>query len=70
VIDPMSLACRATGMDLMVRVLKTGYSTPMRCLEFGAMADGSTFAAWKSSAVGGMVPLSSDRTARLRRCRR
>jgi 4-hydroxy-2-oxoheptanedioate aldolase len=35
-IDPISLACRATGMDLMVRVLKTGYSTPMRCLEFGA----------------------------------
>jgi 4-hydroxy-2-oxoheptanedioate aldolase len=36
VIDPISLACRATGMDLMVRVLKTGYSSPMRCLEFGA----------------------------------
>ena len=36
VIDPLSLACRATGMDLMVRLLKTGYSTPMRCLEFGA----------------------------------
>ncbi|MBM3802402.1 MAG: aldolase [Acidimicrobiia bacterium] len=36
VIDPISLACRATGIDLMVRVLKTGYSTPMRCLEFGA----------------------------------
>lgn len=36
VIDPLSLACRATGADLMVRVLKTGYSTPMRCLEFGA----------------------------------
>jgi 4-hydroxy-2-oxoheptanedioate aldolase len=36
VIDPLSLACRATGMDLMVRVLKTGYSSPMRCLEFGA----------------------------------
>jgi len=35
-IDPLSLACRATGMDLMVRVLKTGYSSPMRCLEFGA----------------------------------
>ena len=36
VIDPISLACRATGIDLMVRVLKTGYSSPMRCLEFGA----------------------------------
>jgi 4-hydroxy-2-oxoheptanedioate aldolase len=36
VIDPISLACRASGMDLMVRVLKTGYSSPMRCLEFGA----------------------------------
>src|SRR5262245_47722666 len=36
VIDPMSLACRATGIDLMVRLLKTGYSSPMRCLEFGA----------------------------------
>src|SRR5258708_2938196 len=35
-IDPVSLACRATGMDLMVRILKTGYSTPMRALEFGA----------------------------------
>ena len=36
VIDPISLACRATGIDLMVRILKTGYSTPMRVLEFGA----------------------------------
>lgn len=36
VIDRLSLACRATGMDLMVRVLKTGYSSPMRCMEFGA----------------------------------
>jgi 4-hydroxy-2-oxoheptanedioate aldolase len=35
-IDPMSLACRATSIDLMVRVLKTGYSAPMRALEFGA----------------------------------
>jgi 4-hydroxy-2-oxoheptanedioate aldolase len=35
-IDPMSLACRATGIDLMVRVLKTGYTAPMRALEFGA----------------------------------
>ena len=37
-IDRLSLACRATGMDLMVRILKTGYSSPMRCLEFGAAA--------------------------------
>ncbi len=36
VIDPIALACRATGMDLMVRILKTGYTSPMRALEFGA----------------------------------
>jgi 2-keto-3-deoxy-L-rhamnonate aldolase RhmA len=36
VIDGMSLACRATGIDLMVRVLKEGYMSPMRALEFGA----------------------------------
>jgi 4-hydroxy-2-oxoheptanedioate aldolase len=36
VIGPISLACRANGIDLMVRVLKTGYSSPMRVLEFGA----------------------------------
>ena len=36
VIGPLSLACRATGADLMVRILKTGYSSPMRALEFGA----------------------------------
>src|ERR1700761_8813528 len=36
VIDPISLACRATGIDLMVRLLKTGYTAPMRALEFGA----------------------------------
>ncbi len=35
-IDSLSLACRATGIDLMVRVLKTGYTSPMRALEFGA----------------------------------
>ena len=35
-IDPISLACRATGMDLMVRIRKTGYESPMRALEFGA----------------------------------
>ena len=27
VIGPIALACRATGMDLMVRILKTGYSS-------------------------------------------
>jgi 4-hydroxy-2-oxoheptanedioate aldolase len=36
VINPISLACRATGIDLMVRLLKTGYTAPMRALEFGA----------------------------------
>src|SRR5947209_7784818 len=36
VIDPISLACRANGIDLMVRVLKEGYMSPMRALEFGA----------------------------------
>lgn len=36
VIDPISLACRATGMDLMVRIRKSGYDSPMRALEFGA----------------------------------
>src|SRR3954466_4914098 len=35
-IDPISLACRASGIDLMVRILKTGYTAPMRALEFGA----------------------------------
>lgn len=36
VIDRMSLACRATGLDLMVRIRKTGYTSAMRALEFGA----------------------------------
>jgi 4-hydroxy-2-oxoheptanedioate aldolase len=36
VIDPLSLACRHAGIDLMVRILKTGYTSPMRALEFGA----------------------------------
>jgi 4-hydroxy-2-oxoheptanedioate aldolase len=36
VIDPISLACRHVGIDLMVRILKTGYTAPMRALEFGA----------------------------------
>jgi 4-hydroxy-2-oxoheptanedioate aldolase len=35
-IGPLSLACRHTGTDLMVRILKTGYDAPMRALEFGA----------------------------------
>jgi len=35
-IDPISLACRATGMDLMVRIRKHGYDSPMRALEFGS----------------------------------
>src|SRR3954453_6839915 len=35
-IGPIALACRHTGTDLMVRVLKTGYMAPMRALEFGA----------------------------------
>ena len=35
-IDPISLACRHTGIDLMVRILKTGYDAPMRALECGA----------------------------------
>ena len=35
-LDPISLACRATGMDLIVRILKEGYTAPMRVLEFGA----------------------------------
>ena len=35
-IDPISLACRHVGIDLMVRILKTGYEAPMRVLECGA----------------------------------
>jgi 4-hydroxy-2-oxoheptanedioate aldolase len=35
-IDPIALACRATDIDLMVRVRKSGYDMPMRALEFGA----------------------------------
>jgi 4-hydroxy-2-oxoheptanedioate aldolase len=35
-LDALSLACRATGIDLMVRVRKTGYTSPMQALEFGA----------------------------------
>jgi 4-hydroxy-2-oxoheptanedioate aldolase len=36
VIERLSLACRATGIDLMVRIRKTGYTSIMRALEFGA----------------------------------
>lgn len=36
VIDPVSLACRATGIDLMVRIRKADYCSPMRALECGA----------------------------------
>ncbi|HEV2381462.1 MAG TPA: aldolase/citrate lyase family protein [Terriglobia bacterium] len=36
VIDPISLACRATGIDLMVRIPKAEYGSPMRALEGGA----------------------------------
>jgi 4-hydroxy-2-oxoheptanedioate aldolase len=36
VIDPLSLACRAAGIDLMVRIRKSGYGGTMRALEFGA----------------------------------
>jgi 4-hydroxy-2-oxoheptanedioate aldolase len=35
VIDPVSMACRLTGMDLMVRIRKHGYDNIMRALEFG-----------------------------------
>jgi 4-hydroxy-2-oxoheptanedioate aldolase len=35
-VDRVSVACRATGIDLMVRIRKTGYTSVMRALEFGA----------------------------------
>jgi 4-hydroxy-2-oxoheptanedioate aldolase len=35
-INGLSLACRAAGIDLMVRILKSGYYSPMQALEFGA----------------------------------
>jgi 4-hydroxy-2-oxoheptanedioate aldolase len=35
-IEQMSLPCRGTGIDLMVRILKSGYHSPMRALEMGA----------------------------------
>jgi 4-hydroxy-2-oxoheptanedioate aldolase len=36
IVDRLSLACRATGIDLMVRIRKTGYTSAMRVLEFGS----------------------------------
>jgi len=36
VINHLSLACRSTGIDLMVRIMKGGYFSPMQALEFGA----------------------------------
>jgi 4-hydroxy-2-oxoheptanedioate aldolase len=38
IIDPISLACRATGMDLMVRIRKAGYFSALQPLESGAHA--------------------------------
>ena len=35
-INILSLACRAVGIDLMVRIQKSGYHNPMQALEFGA----------------------------------
>jgi len=35
-INTQSLACRATGIDRMVRIVKGGYFSPMQALEFGA----------------------------------
>jgi 4-hydroxy-2-oxoheptanedioate aldolase len=35
-IDNLSLACRASGIDLMVRIAKNGYHSAMQALEFGA----------------------------------
>jgi 4-hydroxy-2-oxoheptanedioate aldolase len=36
VIAPMALACRAVGTDLLVRIRKSGYFSPMIALESGA----------------------------------
>lgn len=36
VIDGISRACRLAGIDLMVRIVKSGYHSPMQALEFGA----------------------------------
>jgi 4-hydroxy-2-oxoheptanedioate aldolase len=35
-IDGMARACRLAGIDLMVRIEKSGYHSPMQALEFGA----------------------------------
>jgi 4-hydroxy-2-oxoheptanedioate aldolase len=35
-VDRVSAACRASGVDLMVRLRNTGYTAAMRALEFGA----------------------------------
>jgi 4-hydroxy-2-oxoheptanedioate aldolase len=35
-VDGMSRACRLAGIDLMVRIEKSGYHSPMQALEFGA----------------------------------
>jgi 4-hydroxy-2-oxoheptanedioate aldolase len=36
VVDGISRACRLAGIDLMVRIEKSGYHSPMQALEFGA----------------------------------
>lgn len=36
IVDGMSRACRLAGIDLMVRIVKSGYHDPMQALEFGA----------------------------------
>jgi 4-hydroxy-2-oxoheptanedioate aldolase len=36
IVGDQAMACRATGIDLMVRILKEGYAAPMRVLEMGA----------------------------------
>ena len=35
-VDGFSRACRLAGIDLMVRIEKSGYHSPMQALEFGA----------------------------------
>ena len=36
IVDRLAIACRATGIDLMVRIRKMGYTSAMRALECGA----------------------------------
>ena len=36
IVDGISRACRLAGIDLMVRIEKSGYHSPMQALEFGA----------------------------------